>query len=79
MFFRYKARNYPETLSDIEYKKWLGFCYSRLSDDVNDGFIGFLDYEKKLSELKLQDGVDPSLVKVLREYAEELKIKLELK
>jgi hypothetical protein len=46
---------------------------------VYDGFKRILDYEKKLSELKLQDGVDPSLVKVLREYAEELKIKLELK
>ncbi|MCH1918889.1 exodeoxyribonuclease I [Shewanella sp. A3A] len=32
MLFRYRARNYPNTLSDAENRKWAQFCQQRLSD-----------------------------------------------
>ncbi|WP_417763119.1 exodeoxyribonuclease I [Shewanella sp.] len=32
MLFRYRARNYPNTLSDDENRKWAQFCQQRLSD-----------------------------------------------
>ncbi|RLV61070.1 exodeoxyribonuclease I, partial [Parashewanella curva] len=32
MLFRYRARNYPETLSDLESEKWRDFCQERLND-----------------------------------------------
>ena len=32
MLFRYRARNYPNTLSDTENRKWAQFCQQRLSD-----------------------------------------------
>ncbi len=79
MFFRYKARNYPEVLSEEDKLKWLKFCQSRLCDEVDNGFIGFLEYEKKLSELKQQETIDLELISSLEEYASELKMKLQLK
>ncbi|GIU12613.1 MULTISPECIES: exodeoxyribonuclease I [unclassified Shewanella] len=32
MLYRYRARNYPETLSDSEQYRWREFCQSRLND-----------------------------------------------
>lgn len=32
LLFRYRARNYPETLSDEEHTRWQGFCGQRLTD-----------------------------------------------
>jgi len=32
LLFRYRARNFPETLSSEERQRWYGFCQQRLSD-----------------------------------------------
>ncbi len=32
MLFRYRARNYPETLDDSELVRWREFCQPRLND-----------------------------------------------
>lgn len=32
MLFRYRARNYPETLTDDESKQWQTFCLARVND-----------------------------------------------
>jgi exodeoxyribonuclease-1 len=79
MFFRYQARNYSDTLSAASKKKWLNFCRSRLCDDSSDGFMGFLEYERKLSNLQQQEGINSEVIKSLQEYAEQLKVKLQLK
>ncbi|MBL4827746.1 MAG: exodeoxyribonuclease I, partial [Spongiibacteraceae bacterium] len=34
MLFRYRARNYPETLTDDERLLWEEFCYQRLTDST---------------------------------------------
>lgn len=79
MFFRYKARNYPEALSNVERERWLNFCHSRLADEGRNGFIGFSEYEKILSELAPQEGIDSHLMSSLQEYGQGLKVKLGLK
>jgi len=78
MFFRYKARNYPESLSKSERDKWIEFCISRLAGDSGNGFIGFSEYESKLSELKQQANYDVTLHDDLEAYAWSLKNKLQL-
>jgi len=78
MFFRYKARNYPESLSKSERDKWIEFCVSRLAGDSGNGFIGFSEYESKLSELKQQANYDVTLHDDLEAYAWSLKNKLQL-
>ncbi|MCP4232687.1 MAG: exodeoxyribonuclease I, partial [Aestuariibacter sp.] len=32
LLFRYRARNFPETLTDEESQRWQGYCHSRLID-----------------------------------------------
>lgn len=32
LLFRYRARNFPETLSSLEYQKWRSFCHLRRTD-----------------------------------------------
>ncbi|MDC9727726.1 MAG: exodeoxyribonuclease I [Methyloprofundus sp.] len=78
MFFRYKARNYPETLSAAETIKWLDFCCSRLSGEGATSFLGFIEYEEKLAELKQNEGVDIGVINALKDYAKELKMKLKI-
>jgi len=78
MFFRYKARNYPESLSKSERDRWIEFCVSRLAGDSGNGFIGFAEYESKLSELKQQANYDVTLHDNLEAYAWSLKNKLQL-
>jgi len=78
MFFRYKARNYPESLSKTERDKWIKFCVSRLDSDSDNRFIGFSEYESKLSELKQQENCNVALLDALEAYAWSLKNKLQL-
>jgi len=78
MFFRYKARNYPESLSKPERDKWIKFCISRLAGDSGNGFISFSEYESKLAELKQQANYDVTLHDDLEAYAWSLKNKLQL-
>ena len=32
LYFRYRARNWPETLDEAEQQKWQSFCQARLID-----------------------------------------------
>ena len=54
------------------------FCISRLDSDSKNGFIGFSEYESKLSELKQQENCDVALLDALEAYAWSLKNKLQL-
>ena len=76
MLFRYRARNYPDTLNKEEHKRWQKFCTTRLSDINKNGFLDFTSYEQKIKELKKKDGVDSQLLKDLEQYALDLQKKL---
>ncbi len=56
MLFRYRARNYPETLSSDESMKWKEFCQSRLNDP---------DYVLKIENLLHETESDESKQKLL--------------
>ncbi|MGS0675244.1 exodeoxyribonuclease I [Shewanella sp. 30m-9] len=56
MLFRYRARNYPETLSDSEQYRWREFCQTRLNDP---------DYIIRLENLLEETEQDESKQKLL--------------
>jgi len=57
LLFRYRARNWPETLSDAEQVKWRTYCKARLDDSNGKIGINLKNYGQKLAEMS----IDPSL------------------
>jgi exodeoxyribonuclease-1 len=75
MLFRYRARNYPDSLNEQEFEQWQEYRYQRLTDKDGGGSIIMDEYlqiiEEKLSDEKLSE----SHRKVLNEllvYGDEL-------
>lgn len=75
MLFRYRARNFPDTLNTAETKRWKSFCKGRLNNDEN-GFLSFASFWKKLGSLKQQENVDKQLLHELEDYASQLQNEL---
>ena len=62
MLFRYRARNYPETLQAEERIAWRVFCTKRLVGDEQGGGITLEQYFKELSRLRCEtSGKEPIL------------------
>ena len=56
MVLRFRARNFPETLSDKEAEDWRDYCRQRLlREKVEDGLTEFERYER---DLEIERGVD---------------------
>ena len=77
MFFRYKARNYPESLTEPEKQQWQQFCRARLLEKNTQGFLGLQDYRETLAALKQQGGVSAALLMDLEQYADGLEKQLQ--
>ncbi len=52
MLFRYRARNWPELLSQEERERWDEYRYSRLHDEDGGGSITMESYNKRLQALQ---------------------------
>ncbi|OQK18527.1 exodeoxyribonuclease I [Methyloprofundus sedimenti] len=78
MLFRYRARNYPETLNSEEIRRWKQFCTKRLSNIDTHGFLDFGTYWQKIDQLKQQEGIDSQFLKNLEQYAIDLQNKLKI-
>lgn len=62
MLFRYRARNWPETLSQPEQERWQAFRQSRMDTDA---------YFEKIASLR-RDGADPSILDQLEAWGRRL-------
>lgn len=71
MLFRYRARNFRETLSTEEQLKWKQFCINRLTGHEPGAGITIKDYFARLDELKAQKNVNPVLIDKLEAFALE--------
>jgi len=71
MLFRYRARNYPETLNHEEIQQWHEFCKNRLTGCQAGAGILLNDYFGRLEELKISNNVNPDIIQALEEYAFE--------
>ncbi len=70
MLFRYRGRNYPETLNAEEKQRWQAFCVNRLTGQQPGAGITFDDYFARLHELKT-DEANQALIQTLETYALE--------
>ena len=68
MLFRYRARNFPESLNPEEQMRWQEFCFMRLTDPEAGGSLVMDDYHAMI-EQKMQD---PSLTAHQRQLLEQL-------
>jgi len=55
LYFRYRARNWPESLSEAEQKQWKAFCQARLIDGEFDCPLTADQFQQRLEELALED------------------------
>ncbi len=52
LLFRYRARHYPQTLSDEEQGRWEDFCFRRLTDPEAGASITLEEYFERLAALR---------------------------
>jgi exodeoxyribonuclease-1 len=72
MLFRYRARNYPETLSADEQLRWNEFCKNRLTGHQAGAGITLDAYFARLQELRNNKNINTNIINALDAYAVEL-------
>jgi len=72
MLFRYRARNFPETLGDEEKMAWAAFCHARLTDPQAGASIVLDDFRRQLQELALVHPQRRELLAQLELHAQSL-------
>ena len=75
LLFRYRARNFPETLSSLEYQKWRSFCHLRRTDASAGASLVLGDLQHRVAELaSLEATTEPQkdILRALLNYAEGL-------
>lgn len=70
MFFRYKARNYPQVLSLEEKQDWQKFCHDKLTDKNLGASLTMDEYRQRMNELKTQADIDKNCLEALDAYLE---------
>ena len=68
MLFRYRARNYPETLNADEQAQWLEHCRARLIEGES-GHLNFKDFYAEIEQLRADTELDEHKVMLLNEVA----------
>jgi exodeoxyribonuclease-1 len=71
MLFRYRARNYPDTLNTEEKQRWQTFCINRLIGQQAGAGITIDAYFTRLNELKADETANQATVHALETYALE--------
>jgi exodeoxyribonuclease-1 len=77
LLFRYRARNFPQTLSSSEQQQWQLFCQQRLQDKEMGAPITLAAFEQAMQEIgdSLSVG-QQQLLADWRRYAEQLQLRL---
>ena len=75
LVFRFRARNYPQTLSDADMVKWQRHREYRLTDPNSPASIKMNEYMMQLEQLAQQHHNNPqkqAIIRALFQYAEGL-------
>ena len=72
MLFRYRARNFPSSLSPQETQDWLAFCRERLQTGQTGSAHAFDSFAAKLQSLQAVLGPDQPILTALQDYANQL-------
>ncbi|KPK54823.1 MAG: exonuclease I [Thiotrichales bacterium SG8_50] len=68
MLFRYRARNYPETLNADERAQWLEHCRARLLEGES-GHFTFAEFKAEIAQLRTEMELDEHKEMLLNELA----------
>jgi exodeoxyribonuclease-1 len=68
MLFRYRARNYPETLNAGEQLRWNDFCQNRLTGSQTGAGITCDAYFARLQELRINKNINADIISALDAY-----------
>ena len=71
MLFRYRARNYPETLDNAEQQRWQEYKIDRFTREDGGGSITLDAYMQRIDELLTSDDYDDAqkaMLKELKDY-----------
>ncbi|GLS27612.1 exodeoxyribonuclease I [Marinibactrum halimedae] len=74
LFWRYRARNFPEVLGDEEQRRWAMFCLGRLTDAAQGG-VTIDALQERIFELQETQELTPSqlyILESLSNYGDEL-------
>jgi exodeoxyribonuclease I len=71
MLFRYRARNYPETLNADELQRWNEFCINRLTGLQVGAGIMLDNYFARLEKLCHDENTNSQIISALESYALE--------
>jgi len=69
LLLNYKARNYPESLSEIEHDKWFEIVQERIQEGKN-GYLSLDEFYKRLENIRKKNPEKDSLWSQLESYAE---------
>ena len=73
LLFRYRARNFPDTLRDAERAQWQAHCAERLCDDAVPGVLGLRAFGERIAALEAgADARARALLAQLRDYARSI-------
>ena len=79
LLFRYRARNWPGTLTQVEQLRWDGYRRQRLMVDSGLSELNFERYEAEIVALRQQhadDGAKQALLDHLQVWGQDLKNEL---
>jgi exodeoxyribonuclease I len=76
MLFRYRARNFPDTLSSDEAETWRLFCRQRLVDCSTEKRLNLQDYFDKIAQFKTEVGSQQQTLISLEAYGRQLRDQL---
>lgn len=72
MLFRYRARNFPESLSLEETQEWREFCRERLHHPADSKLLALDDFLRKVRELQGEAGAQLGILAELEAYGLQL-------
>ncbi|WP_020208406.1 exodeoxyribonuclease I [Gilvimarinus chinensis] len=75
LLFRYRARNFPQTLTADEQERWRRFCYRRLTDSTAGASLIKTDFDALLAQLRQSGELTQAqelLLDELQGFAEQL-------
>jgi exodeoxyribonuclease-1 len=70
LLFRYRARNWPQTLSLEEQSRWRGYLQQRLAPESGLSEYDLATYPARLAELRLQHAGNPDALALLAALAD---------
>ncbi len=69
LLFRFRARNYPETLNENELAQWMEHCRDRLVKGES-GHLNFKDFYAELEQLRTETELAEDKIKILNKVEE---------